>query len=722
MMSKKYRSFEASRKYVRGLKIKREKPEWREYCKSGEKPDDIPRSPDYVYRNKWQGWGDFLGNGATRRKNCWPFLQARAFARKLNLKNQREWRRYCKEGNKPNSLPANPREVYKEFTSLADWLGTDNIANSKKHFFPYQQARAIVRSNGLNSIKEFHQWSKPKGIPSAPNRTYESEWTGWSDWLGVEIIATYNKSFLDFNAARKFARNLNLNSQADWKGYCQTGERPIFIPANPHKTYRHEGWSGYGDWLGNDNIAKHQIRYRSFKLARSLVRKLNLQSQREWKYYCRSGKKPRDIPASPDKTYRDEGWAGYGDWLGSGNVRTKKRTPEEVKELFAAQGFSISFDEIQNNYRSSKSKLSCQCSFGHKVKVNCDGLIDAKRNKTKSKGCPECFSAMRKEGELKRQVTLERLLKDLKEQVLPKFDGKLPSYSELKKTDFKLDYVIHDAIARSGGYYAIRSALGLPNLRRPNRFWGEWKNVVEELNHLFTLDGYFPTHAEFRAKGISIDRICRLHKLTLNQMAEAFGCRLVNKFRCRDGHIVDSLYEAVVDEYMFSRRIPHSIQPKIKEYRADFEIENRIIEIWGYRATDTKSKIGRLYNNKRRTKVQLYKSLGLELIEIEGPELLHDPLVNFVDVENELDFLFKELGYSTKPFFAFTPEIVSSTGFVWSDQLVIDEILCAKQELQRFPQLSDFHALGRSRVASAISRFGGIKRFKRIIKNLDTSY
>jgi len=36
----------------------------------------------------------------------------------------------------------------------------------------------------------------------------------------------------------------------------------------------------------------------------------------EWREYCKSGKKPINIPASPDKTYKNKGWISWGDFLG----------------------------------------------------------------------------------------------------------------------------------------------------------------------------------------------------------------------------------------------------------------------------------------------------------------------------------------------------------------------------------------------------------------------
>jgi hypothetical protein len=34
-----------------------------------------------------------------------------------------------------------------------------------------------------------------------------------------------------------------------------------------------------------------------------------------WRAYCRSGKKPADIPEHPDKVYADE-WISWTDWVG----------------------------------------------------------------------------------------------------------------------------------------------------------------------------------------------------------------------------------------------------------------------------------------------------------------------------------------------------------------------------------------------------------------------
>ena len=51
----------------------------------------------------------------------------------------------------------------------------------------------------------------------------------------------------------------------------------------------------------------------------------------------KKGRLPQDISASPNKTYADKGWKGYGDWLGTGAVspRLRKYRPFVKARVFA---------------------------------------------------------------------------------------------------------------------------------------------------------------------------------------------------------------------------------------------------------------------------------------------------------------------------------------------------------------------------------------------------
>jgi hypothetical protein len=86
----KFRPFADARQLVHWLKLS-SSGEWKQYCKSGRKPKDIPYDPSKVYKNEWKSWGDWLGTGyiALRKKEYRPFEEAKQFVHSLHLKNER---------------------------------------------------------------------------------------------------------------------------------------------------------------------------------------------------------------------------------------------------------------------------------------------------------------------------------------------------------------------------------------------------------------------------------------------------------------------------------------------------------------------------------------------------------------------------------------------------------------------------------------------------------
>ena len=134
-------------------------------------------------------------------------------------------------------------------------------------------------------------------------------------------------------------RGVGLKSITEWSDYCKSGKKPVDIPYGPAQVYAEDGWSGWGDWLGTERIASQFQQFRSFKKARTFVRGLKLKSQKEWKDYCNSSKKPADIPAAPWGTYADAGWSGMGDWLGTGSRRGGWRNFKDARAF--ARGLKL---------------------------------------------------------------------------------------------------------------------------------------------------------------------------------------------------------------------------------------------------------------------------------------------------------------------------------------------------------------------------------------------
>jgi hypothetical protein len=145
-----------------------------------------------------------------------------------------------------------------------------------------------------------------------------------------------DEQFLPFEEAREFARKLKLSSSTKWFEYCKSPDFPNNIPKRPEQTFADVGWNGYSDWLGNGQ-GKYLLKGKgrlSFEKAREFVLTLHLSGLNGWIAYCKSGKRPANIPASPHTAYKDK-WKGYGDWTGTGKKRHTDFLPFEEAREFA---------------------------------------------------------------------------------------------------------------------------------------------------------------------------------------------------------------------------------------------------------------------------------------------------------------------------------------------------------------------------------------------------
>jgi len=162
------------------------------------------------------------------------------------------------------------------------------------------------------------------------------------------------KKFRSFEDARKFVRKLGFKGETEWRKYCKSGIKPEDIPSAPWTVYRDKGWKSMGEWLGTGRVADQFKQYRPFKVARAFVHSLGLKGQREWYKYCKSGKKPDDIPAGPVQTYENE-WIHWRDWLGSTSIpirNVKWRSFERAREYVQ----SLKLRSVSEWIKFSKSR------------------------------------------------------------------------------------------------------------------------------------------------------------------------------------------------------------------------------------------------------------------------------------------------------------------------------------------------------------------------------
>jgi hypothetical protein len=176
-----WRPIDKAAEYVQTLGIK-SKDGWSEYIKTAKLPDDIPKSPNTVYKRlgQWKGWAYFFGNYDHLHWRSWrPFEQAREYVRSQNIKNNDEWWEYCKSDKKPNDIPSTPERVYKNkgWNGFSDFLGNMHIGSQPK--LSYKQAKELLKPFKITSQAEFHKLRRegklPPGIPHRPDYYYSKK-------------------------------------------------------------------------------------------------------------------------------------------------------------------------------------------------------------------------------------------------------------------------------------------------------------------------------------------------------------------------------------------------------------------------------------------------------------------------------------------------------------------------------------------------------------------
>ena len=214
---------------------------------------------------------------------------------------------------------------------------------AKLSWRPFDEARRFARSLGLKSNSQWSDYCKkdlkgeanlPPDIPKAPWWSYrDSGWVSVGDWLGTGKIADQLREYRSYSEAQKFVSKLGLKNQRDWNDYCRgklkhLPPKPVDIPAGAEKTYQDSGWVNLGEWIGTRTISPRLRNYIGFKKARIFVRKLGIKSQSQWRDYAAGrlttlGTLPDNIPACPWDIYKDDGWIGLGDWLGTNAIATR---------------------------------------------------------------------------------------------------------------------------------------------------------------------------------------------------------------------------------------------------------------------------------------------------------------------------------------------------------------------------------------------------------------
>lgn len=383
MTKRKWREFTEVRAWAQGQEIRSE-TQWREFCKRGALPTDIPTSPSTAYKDQWISWGDFLGTGyvASQKRHYRSFEEARKWARAQGLKSNTEWLRLAAEKRLPADIPTNVKQVYRgEWQGVADFLGNNYIHPRNRKYRSFALAREWARTRGLQSEKEWREHIKrpgwlPVDIPANVYNVYRNDWTEWGDFLGSGYVANQKRRYRTFAEARNWARAQALKSKTDWvKSIRAPGWLPSDIPADPHKTYG-VAFTSFGDFLGTGNLASSEYQWRPFHEARAWAQEQQIDSVSEWRELAQSVKAakqwPKDIPTNAALVYKAE-WEGWEAFLGVQRMTKRSKVEERLRHELASVFSAIDLDVRRIPVPGAMAKNVDMCAPTLRLVVEFDG-------------------------------------------------------------------------------------------------------------------------------------------------------------------------------------------------------------------------------------------------------------------------------------------------------------------------------------------------------------
>lgn len=198
----------------------------------------------------------------------------------------------------------------------------------------YDDTKKYISALGIKTVKKWNEFSKsgerPPDIPSAPQNVYKK--IGWKSWAFFLETINFRGNFWDYKTAEIFVRQLGLTKEKDFRKFKQEHIKslppfPEKLPKNPDQYYKRFGKSDFtwGEFLGTNSISRDDYQFLDYDEAKKYISKFNFKTWKEFRQWAtglRNDLPPRPdfIPKSPKDTYKDKGWKGIGDWLGTGNV------------------------------------------------------------------------------------------------------------------------------------------------------------------------------------------------------------------------------------------------------------------------------------------------------------------------------------------------------------------------------------------------------------------
>ncbi|MCC9009429.1 VPA1269 family protein [Pseudomonas putida] len=189
----------------------------------------LPKRPDILYRQTWPntGWRAFLFGV------FYPTMRAAAAsARRLGIVSITDYG-LLRHGDP--KLPGYPSEVYKEYTSWADFILPEKCST-------LEETKFTVKYLGIKDSREYRE-KQPQHpcLPANPDRSFPHDWVDWFDLC--DIIQPY-----PYDEAIAKLKELSFSSASEYKSHIiETGNNRF--PMTPDKVYD-DAWINWACYLG----------------------------------------------------------------------------------------------------------------------------------------------------------------------------------------------------------------------------------------------------------------------------------------------------------------------------------------------------------------------------------------------------------------------------------------------------------------------------------------
>lgn len=238
----------------------------------------------------------------------------------------------------------------------------------KSGWLSIDQASSIAQAQRIATVTAWKAFaSGPQGkklpVPVNPQLVYADSWSGWEVFFGVEfrvtkVMPAQQRSFL---RARAYARALALSSPAQWLDFATSLECPPDLPVAVHRSYAHDGWNGYPDFLGYVPTTGSEKPFWSFAKARQYARGLGMSGSPGYRTWAVTIGRPPDMPMHPERTFAQD-WRGWEDFLGkthgtSSSGPARKTMPFELAR-FAVQDLGLATAVRYRQWALSRRRIS----------------------------------------------------------------------------------------------------------------------------------------------------------------------------------------------------------------------------------------------------------------------------------------------------------------------------------------------------------------------------